>query len=139
MPRKPLSQVLAREDLVTMRHQGMTYKEIAKHTGYSARRVWQYARAVLPPELRRRQTRQPRQDLPASSIGCLLRCTRCDLQGSPNNPVDFVTRLCLWCRLEAEGISLPRAHEDGRYQRILEQELRQCPRAAPTTLPTGSN
>jgi len=119
--RKPLADLLDREELIRMRAQGMTYAEIARTTTYCERVVNQYAHAILPPELTGKQPRRKDQP-PATHYLELLICTRCSLQWSPRNPVDFATGLCLWCRLDLANINIPRAVHSGLYNTILQQE-----------------
>ena len=119
--RKPLSDLLQREQLIRMRQHGMTYQEIARQVGYCERIVNEYAHTILPANLRGKQPRRKDQP-PAAHYRELLICTRCSLQWSPRNPVSFTERLCLWCRFELAGINLRHAHETGLYQRILAEE-----------------
>ncbi|HUV95784.1 MAG TPA: hypothetical protein VMX14_13295 [Anaerolineae bacterium] len=103
-----------------MREQALTYVQIARQTGYSARTIAQYARQVLPAELRKKQSKGNGHQ-PATSYLELLRCHRCRLAWSPENPVDFASRLCLWCILELAGIQLHKAYVTGLYHAILQQ------------------
>ena len=119
--RKPLSDLLHRDDLIRMREHGMTYTEIAGTVGYCPRLVNEYAHTLLPTELTGKQPR--RKDTPPTAHYLeLLVCTRCHLAWSADNPVDFVTRLCLWCRFDAAGIDLHKAYRSGLYHAILQQE-----------------
>lgn len=119
--RKPLADLLDRETLIRMRQAGLTYAQIAQQVDRCERTLTLYAHKLLPPELHGKQPRR-NDGQPATHYLNVLVCIRCHLHTEPRNPVDFVTRLCLWCRLDLAGINLPKAHKTGLYQRILAEE-----------------
>jgi len=112
MSRAKISDVLPREEFVSLREQGLSYAKIAQRIGYNEQYVAEYGREVLPEELRRLKKytcEEPDVD----------RCTRCGLLSEPRNPVE--DGLCLWCRLEARG-ELYTWAESGRAVEVLGME-----------------
>lgn len=56
------------------------------------------------------------------------RCSRCQMQDEPGNPVDE-SELCQWCRWEAEGYALREVYESGMAARVNGHQLEKARKA----------
>jgi len=132
--------VLTPEQLAKWREEGLSYQDIAAITGFNATSVGQYAREVLPAELLKARGygqwasklasvddgTRPAEEV-ARELGYVValviywrerraaeervRCRRCGLLAEERNPVEG--GLCLWCRLELQGVDLLEWYESG--------------------------
>lgn len=140
---------LTLDRLIAWRREGLSYPEIGKIVGKSEYAVGRYARKYLGPGALRRRVMElldagwaDRTGVAiAAEVGCSTglvydvkreirgceerkciregqRCRRCEFYEEPRNPVGE-DGLCLWCRLEGQGIDLLAFHESGAALALL--------------------
>lgn len=137
---RKIKRAVTPEQLARWREQRLSYRDIAAMTGFSSTSVADYAREVLPAELIQARGygawasklasaddgTRPAEEV-GEELGCPAelvtywrkrrarerkgRCRRCGLLAEERNPVE--DGLCLWCRLELEGVDLLEWHESG--------------------------
>jgi len=109
-------EVLPPEEFRRLRKQGLSYSQVASLKGISEAAVNQYARVVLPADLRRRRSTCRR-------VKQRAQCKRCSMLEEPGNVLEAVEveiegkavtqQWCALCRLEAQGVNLLDFFESG--------------------------
>ena len=98
-----IPELITLSDLADRRRTGHSYRQLAEQLGVSYEAIRTYCHTHLEPDLCRRTNWRLRNQ---------PHCKRCHFLPEPTNPL-LPDNLCLYCHIEAAGLTLLGCHETG--------------------------